>query len=61
MYLLVLFFPLIGAVLVGSFGRKIGEKGAGVLTSCCLIISLSYSVFIGAEILFNSTITYIKL
>nr|YP_009353081.1 NADH dehydrogenase subunit 5 [Desmophyllum dianthus]ANG60783.1 NADH dehydrogenase subunit 5 [Desmophyllum dianthus] len=61
MYLLVLFFPLIGAVLVGSFGRKIGERGAGVLTSCCLITSLSYSVFIGAEILFNSTITYIKL
>nr|YP_006576268.1 NADH dehydrogenase subunit 5 [Madrepora oculata]AFN40620.1 NADH dehydrogenase subunit 5 [Madrepora oculata] len=61
MYLLVLFFPLIGAVITSCFGRKIGERGAGVLTSGCLIIGLSYSFLVGVEILFNSTVTYLKL
>ena len=40
-YLLVLFTPLMGAMVSGLFGRKIGERGAGILTSSCLIISLS--------------------
>lgn len=40
-YLLVLFTPLVGAMVSGLFGRKIGERGAGILTSSCLIISLS--------------------
>ena len=46
MYLLILFFPLVGSILTGCFGRHIGEKGAGILTSCCLIIGLSYSVLV---------------
>lgn len=61
MYLLILFFPLIGSILTGCFGRHIGEKGAGILTSCCLIIGLSYSVLVGIEILFNSTATFLRL
>nr|YP_002149675.1 NADH dehydrogenase subunit 5 [Madracis myriaster]ACA84066.1 NADH dehydrogenase subunit 5 [Madracis myriaster]ARU77423.1 NADH dehydrogenase subunit 5 [Madracis decactis] len=61
MYLLVLFFPLIGAILTGCFGRKIGERGAGILTSSCLVLSLSYSFLIAIEVLFNSTTTYLKL
>lgn len=61
MYLLILFFPLVGAILTGCFGRHIGEKGAGILTSCCLIIGLSYSVLVGIEILFNSAATFLRL
>lgn len=60
MYLLVLFFPLIGAVLTGCFGRKIGERGAGILTSSCLVFSLSYSFLIAIEVLFNSTTTLLR-
>ena len=60
-YLLILFFPLVGSILTGCFGRHIGEKGAGILTSCCLIIGLSYSVLVGIEILFNSTATFLRL
>lgn len=59
--LLILFFPLIGSILTGCFGRHIGEKGAGILTSCCLIIGLSYSVLVGIEILFSSTATFLRL
>ena len=41
MYILVVLAPLVGALTSGLFGRKIGEQGAGLLTSGCLIISLS--------------------
>nr|YP_010830634.1 NADH dehydrogenase subunit 5 [Homophyllia bowerbanki]WFF50348.1 NADH dehydrogenase subunit 5 [Homophyllia bowerbanki] len=61
MYLLILFFPLVGSILTSCFGRHIGEKGAGILTSCCLIIGLSYSVLVGIEVLFDSTVTFLSL
>nr|QPT85920.1 NADH dehydrogenase subunit 5 [Letepsammia franki] len=61
MYLLVLFAPLIGAIVSGLFGREIGEKGAGILTSSCLIISLSWSVLISYETILSFSTTHIKL
>lgn len=36
MYLLVLFLPLLSALLTGFGGRKLGHKGSGYL-SCSLI------------------------
>nr|WQH63111.1 NADH dehydrogenase subunit 5 [Taxipathes sp.] len=61
MYILVVLAPLVGALTSGLFGRKIGEKGAGILTSGCLIISLSWSALIFYETTLNSSTTYIKL
>nr|YP_009734620.1 NADH dehydrogenase subunit 5 [Sphenopus marsupialis]QIB71214.1 NADH dehydrogenase subunit 5 [Sphenopus marsupialis]WGU50013.1 NADH dehydrogenase subunit 5 [Sphenopus marsupialis] len=61
MYLLVVFAPLLGALTSGFFGRKIGEKGAGIFTSACLILSLSWSTLIFYETTLNSSTTYIKL
>nr|QJS34438.1 NADH dehydrogenase subunit 5 [Antipathes cf. dichotoma NB-2020]QJS34638.1 NADH dehydrogenase subunit 5 [Stichopathes abyssicola] len=61
MYILVILAPLVGALTSGLFGRKIGEKGAGALTSGCLIISLSGSTLIFYETALNSSTTYIKL
>nr|QXO87014.1 NADH dehydrogenase subunit 5 [Stichodactyla haddoni] len=61
MYILVLTVPLLGALISGLFGRKIGERGAGIFTSSCLIISLSWSLLIFYETTLNSSTTYIKL
>lgn len=61
MYILVLTAPLLGALGAGWFGRKIGERGAGIFTSSCLIISLSWSLLIFYESTLNSSTTYIKL
>nr|WVH39757.1 NADH dehydrogenase subunit 5 [Parazoanthus sp. f RH-2022] len=61
MYLLVILAPLLGALTSGFFGRKIGEKGAGIFTSACLILSLSWSALIFYETTLNSSTTYIKL
>nr|YP_009758587.1 NADH dehydrogenase subunit 5 [Haloclava producta]QIN90405.1 NADH dehydrogenase subunit 5 [Haloclava producta] len=61
MYILVLTVPLLGALVSGLFGRKIGEKGAGIFTSGCLIISLAWSLLIFYETTLNFSTTYIKL
>nr|YP_010868419.1 NADH dehydrogenase subunit 5 [Epizoanthus rinbou]WGU19913.1 NADH dehydrogenase subunit 5 [Epizoanthus rinbou] len=61
MYLLVILAPLMGALTSGFFGRKIGEKGAGIFTSACLILSLSWSSLIFYETTLNTSTTYIKL
>ena len=58
MYILVLTVPLLGALASGLFGRKIGERGAGIFTSSCLLISLSWSLLIFYETTLNSSTTY---
>ena len=39
MYLTILFLPLIGSLLSGLFGKKIGVTGSHILTITCLLIS----------------------
>lgn len=61
MYILILFMPLLSAIISGLFGRKIGTKGAGILTSTCISISVIVSCYIFYETVLNSSPTYIKL
>nr|AYV91370.1 NADH dehydrogenase subunit 5 [Halichondria panicea] len=61
MYILVLFLPLLSAIISGLFGRKIGTKGAGVLTSSCMVISALVSCCIFYETVLNSSAAYVKL
>nr|YP_009158772.1 NADH dehydrogenase subunit 5 [Crella elegans]AKO90229.1 NADH dehydrogenase subunit 5 [Crella elegans] len=61
MYILVLFLPLLSAIVSGLFGRKIGARGACILTSSCIVISWIISCYIFYEIVINSSETYIKL
>nr|YP_010596877.1 NADH dehydrogenase subunit 5 [Cliona patera]WAK85271.1 NADH dehydrogenase subunit 5 [Cliona patera]WAK85285.1 NADH dehydrogenase subunit 5 [Cliona patera]WAK85299.1 NADH dehydrogenase subunit 5 [Cliona patera]WAK85313.1 NADH dehydrogenase subunit 5 [Cliona patera]WAK85327.1 NADH dehydrogenase subunit 5 [Cliona patera] len=61
MYILVLLMPLLSAIISGLFGRKIGTKGVGVLTSTCISISVIISSCIFYETVLNSSPTYIKL
>lgn len=39
MYILVLVIPLISAILAGLFGRYIGDKGAGLMTTGLILIT----------------------
>lgn len=59
-YTCILFLLVVGALAAGVGGRKLGEKGAGILTSSCLIISLSWSVLIFYEIILSFSTTHIK-
>lgn len=61
MYILVLFMPLLSAIISGLFGRKIGTKGAGILTSTCISVCVIVSCCIFYETVLNSSPTYIKL
>ncbi len=61
MYILVLFMPLLSAIISGLFGRKIGTKGAGIFTSACISFSVIVSCCIFYETVLNSSPTYIKL
>ena len=61
MYILVLLIPLLSAIISGFFGRKIGTKGAGVLTSSCILFTTIISGGIFYEIVLNGSFTYINL
>jgi NADH-quinone oxidoreductase subunit L len=39
MYLLILCIPLISASIAGLFGRKLGDKGAGIVTSSLIVLT----------------------
>nr|YP_001648573.1 NADH dehydrogenase subunit 5 [Ptilocaulis walpersi]ABW83894.1 NADH dehydrogenase subunit 5 [Ptilocaulis walpersi] len=61
MYILILFLPLLSAIVSGLFGRKIGTKGAGIFTSNCIIISFLLSCYMYYEIILNFSPAYIRL
>ncbi|MGI9415587.1 MAG: proton-conducting transporter membrane subunit, partial [Hyphomicrobiales bacterium] len=43
MYSLIVFLPLVGCLIAGFFGRWIGARGAGILTSTFMCISAALS------------------
>ena len=61
MYTLILFLPLLSALISGLFGRKIGIKGAGIFTSSCITLTIFISCFIFYETTLNFSTTYLKL
>ena len=61
MYILILIIPLLSSITAGLFGRKIGEKGAGILTSISIFTSFIISTLILYEVAFNASPTYLHL
>jgi NADH-quinone oxidoreductase subunit L len=61
MYSLILYFPLFSAVAAGLFGRKLGEKGAGIITTSCIMITCALSYFALYENGLCGTATYVHL
>ena len=53
MYLLVLFLPLLSAVISGLFGRKMGGRGVAVLASVCMVFSSLLSLGVFYEVVLN--------
>jgi NADH-ubiquinone oxidoreductase chain 5 len=39
MYLSILVLPLLGSIVSGFFGKKIGVTGAHIITCSCLLLS----------------------
>jgi len=39
MYLAIITLPILGSIVSGFFGRKIGVSGAQIITSTCVILT----------------------
>lgn len=61
MYLSLIFLPLLGCVVSGFFGRKVGVTGAQQITSACVIITTILAVLAFIETGFNNIPVSISL
>lgn len=61
MYGLILGIPLISSIGAGLFGRYIGEKGSGIFTSVCIVLTFFISCFAFIEITFYNAPNYLHL
>jgi NADH-ubiquinone oxidoreductase chain 5 len=61
MYLSLIFFPLLGSISSGFFGRKIGVTGARLITCSSVLITTILSIVVFFEVGFNNITVSIKL
>ena len=61
MYLAIIILPLLGSIVSGFFGRKIGVYGAQILTTVCVIITTILSITVFIEVIFNNISVQILL
>ncbi len=61
MYYLILTLPLISAISAGLFGRQIGEKGAGILTTSLILLTSFFSLIVLFEVGFSGAPTYLDV
>ena len=54
MYLAIIVLPLLGSIVSGFFGRKVGVTGAQLITSLCVIITTVFSFFAFIEVGLNN-------
>ena len=55
MYLSIIILPLLGSIVAGFFGRKVGVSGAQFITSLSVIITTILAVLAFFEVAFNNT------
>jgi NADH-ubiquinone oxidoreductase chain 5 len=53
MYLALIVLPILGSIISGFFGRKIGVSGARIITCTCIIITTLLAVFVFLEVGLN--------
>jgi len=46
MYLTLIALPLLGSIVSGFFGKKIGVTGAQIITCGCIVLTTILSIFI---------------
>jgi NADH-ubiquinone oxidoreductase chain 5 len=61
MYITIIILPLLGSIISGFFGRKIGVKGAQFITCSSIIITMLLSILVFFEVGFNNIPSTIKL
>jgi NADH-ubiquinone oxidoreductase chain 5 len=61
MYLTLIFLPLIGSIISGFFGRKVGVTGAQIITCSCIIITTILSIIVFFEVGMNNIPVTVEL
>jgi NADH-ubiquinone oxidoreductase chain 5 len=61
MYLVLIFLPLLGSIVSGFFGRKIGISGSQLITSSSVIITTLLAILVFFEVGFNNIPVSINL
>jgi NADH-ubiquinone oxidoreductase chain 5 len=61
MYLLIILLPLLGSIISGFFGRKVGIKGGQLITSSFIILTTMLAGFAFIEVGFNNIPVEINL
>lgn len=54
MYLALVILPILGSIISGFFGRKIGVKGSHIITCSCVIIATLISIVLFIEVGINN-------
>lgn len=54
MYLIIIFLPLLGSIISGFFGRKVGVKGAQLITSSFILITTLLAILTFFEVGYNN-------
>jgi NADH-ubiquinone oxidoreductase chain 5 len=55
MYLALIILPILGSIISGFFGRKIGVTGAQIITCTCVIIPTILAIVTFIEVGLNQT------
>jgi NADH-ubiquinone oxidoreductase chain 5 len=61
MYLSLIILPLLGSIISGFFGRKVGVTGSHIITCTCVITTTLLSVVSFFEVGINNIPVYINL
>jgi NADH-ubiquinone oxidoreductase chain 5 len=61
MYLALIVLPILGSIVSGFFGRKIGVSGARIITCTCIIITTIISIIAFLEVGLNQIPVRIEL
>jgi NADH-ubiquinone oxidoreductase chain 5 len=57
----IIILPLLGSIVSGFFGRKVGIQGAQFITCFCVLVSLFLAIFAFIEVSFNNIPVYVYL
>jgi NADH-ubiquinone oxidoreductase chain 5 len=61
MYLSIITLPLLGAIVSGFFGRKVGVSGAQLITSTSIIVTTLLAIIAFVEVGLNNITVSINL
>jgi NADH-ubiquinone oxidoreductase chain 5 len=61
MYLALILLPILGSIVSGFFGRKVGVSGSQIITCTCVIITTILAIIAFLEVGLNQITTRIDL